>query len=682
MRILILTLFICVFENISFSQAQELTFDGLKDGLENAAYKQDELLIRDDLDSTLARTPIVKLLDLNTATASDFESLGIISKLDAERIITHRDSFGNFLSEYELQTFFDLPTVLRLAPFVTVFVPSEKTQIPFKKWFTKGNYKLMMRSARRLELANGYDTSKTKKGYLGSPINNFIRLNYKFKDLVAYGITLKKESGEPLNNGFDFMSVHFQVNNLSPKIKSICLGDFTVSFGQGLVLNSGFSLAKSSAVLNIEKNNAPIQAYLGSDETHFMRGAALKYSLTNTLELTTFASYRLRDTTIYDYAKIITQPKAPFVTMIRTTGFHRTKSEIASKNNLGLTSIGFQIKKSYYYGSVGLNVVRQNFDATITPPNDEIGAFEFAGKSLFNASLNYNYTYYNAHFFGETAMSTPGTWATINGMTLSLDKKLGISVLQRYFDKNYQSEGGRAFAENTRTQNESGLYIGAEYNFSKDFFLLAYADVWQFAAPKYNVSSPSAGHEYFFKAELKQDLTTWSFHFRNHLKQENAPIIANEKVKTLVDKSRNTFAFIWSKKQSKQIAFQERFDFCTYTQQNTTQYGFALSSDIHLKLAENKFNFSAHAAYFDTQSYQTAIFVFENNIQNATLIEPYYYNGVRLALTARYNFTRGSTLELRGAVTEIFNKTSLGSGLDMINASHKTDVAVQWVVSF
>ncbi len=682
MRNYFLMLLVWLCSSIFVLKSQNVSYSGITDGLENAAFKQEDLLIRDDLDSTLANAQTIKLLDLNIATVKDFESLGIISKTDIYKIITHRDSFGNFISEYELQTVLDLPTVLRLVPFVTVFVSSEKTLLPFKKWFTSGNFKLMMRSARRLELANGYDTSKTKKGYLGDPLNNYLRLNYTFKDLVSYGVTLKKESGEPFKNGFDFTSVHLQSHNMSPKIKSICLGDYAVSFGQGLVLNSGFSLSKSSAVLSIEKNNAPIQAYSGSDETHFMRGAAMQYRLTNTLDLTVFASYRLRDTTVYDYTKFFTQPRSPIVTMIRTTGFHRTATEIASKNNLGLTSMGFQLKKSYFYGSIGLNVVRQNFSTNINPPTDESNAYDFAGKSLANISLNYNYTYYNMHFFGETALSAPGTWATINGMLLSLDKKLGISVLQRYYDKNYQSEGARAFAENTRTQNESGLYVGAEYRFNPNFILSAYADIWQYAAPKFNVSSPSSGHEYFFKTEYKRDFEIWTFQFRNHLKQENAPLVLNEKVHNLIDKTRSTFSFVWSKKHTKQLSFQERLDFCTYSEQNTTNLGFAFSSDVNYKANENKFIIGAHAAYFDTPNYQTAIFVFENNIQNATLIEPYYYNGVRFASTIRCNFVRGSSLEFRSAITEVFNKISLGTGLEAINASHKTDIAIQWQMVF
>ncbi len=679
MRILFLTLLSGLNFVVCVVQAQSVSYGNVTDALENAAYKQEDLLIRDDLDSTLSNAQTIKLLDLNTATLKEFESLGVISKSDAEKIITHRDSFGNFISEYELQTFLDLPIVLRLAPFITCFVSSEKTQLPFTKWFTAGNFRLMLRAAQRLERANGYDTAKTKKGYLGDPINNLIRLEYAFKDLVSYGITLKKESGEPYTRGFDFTSAHIQVNNVSPHIKSVCLGDYAVTLGQGLILNSGFSLSKGSAVLNIEKNNAPIQGYSGSDETHFMRGAALQYRLTNTLELTTFASYRRRDATVYDYSALTTQPTEPFVTVFELTGFHRTQTEIAKKNNIGLTSIGFQLQKKYYYGSIALNAVQQNFDTRIQPPNDVYNAYHFAGKSLSNISLNYNYTYYNAHFFGETALSSPGTWATINGMLLSLDKKFSISVLQRYYDKNYQTEGAHAFGENTRTQNESGLYFGAEYNFNKNFIFSAYADVWQYAAPKYNVSTPSVGHEYFFKTEYKQKFEVWSLQFRNHVKQENAPLILNEKVHDLIDKMRNTFTLLYANKPTRHFAFQERFDVCTYTAQSTTQVGFALSSDFNFHATENKFILGTHVAYFDTPNYQTAIFVFENNIQNTTLIEPYYYNGVRLAATARYNFVRGSTLELRAALTEIFNKTSIGSGLETINASHKTDIAMQWV---
>ena len=100
---------------------------------------------------------------------------------------------------------------------------------------------LVTRYGRVLEKSVGYDKPSTPGAnyYLGSPDKIFIRYSYNYKNLLQWGLLADKDAGEQLfkgsqKQGFDFYSFHFFARKLSI-IKTLAIGDFTVSFGHGLI---------------------------------------------------------------------------------------------------------------------------------------------------------------------------------------------------------------------------------------------------------------------------------------------------------------------------------------------------------------------------------------------------------------------------------------------------------------
>jgi len=98
--------------------------------------------------------------------------------------------------------------------------------------------------------------------YPGSPQKVFIRYKYQYKNLLQYGVVGEKDAGEQFfkgsqKQGFDFYSVHFFVKNIGV-IKSLALGDYTVSLGQGLTQWQSLAFKKSADVLSV-KRQSPVR---------------------------------------------------------------------------------------------------------------------------------------------------------------------------------------------------------------------------------------------------------------------------------------------------------------------------------------------------------------------------------------------------------------------------------------
>jgi hypothetical protein len=60
----------------------------------------------------------------------------------------------------------------------------------------------------------------------------------------------------------------------------------------------------------------------------------------------------------------------------------------------------------------------------------------------------------------KKAISDNLGFGLLNGVMMSLDKKVDVSILHRYYSRNYQTIYASAFAEGSRPQNENGLYFG------------------------------------------------------------------------------------------------------------------------------------------------------------------------------------------------------------------------------
>jgi hypothetical protein len=677
--VLFLTIF---YAQIAFGQMDSLLFS-YQDAIENAVSANEDAAFDYDTEFEYLQDYIRKPLNVNRAKATDFQNLRLLTPEQIAAIINHREKYGNFITLLELQGVLPLPTIRKILPFVTIDSDLNGLQIPVNQWFRKGKNDVFTRYERRLEQAKGYKKEGNQGGFQGDANRLYARYRYAFGNYLSYGVTIEKDAGEPFRqSGFDFYSAHFQINNAHKLFKTIVLGDYAVSLGQGLIHENGFALGKSALVLSVEKAVPPLRFYSSSNEANFLRGVATTLQISKNTEGVFFASHRLRDGNILNPDSVDFADAEAVISALQFSGLHRTATERQDQNRIGLTTFGGSVQRRFRRFSMGLNAVFNQFDGEIKPAEKLYNLYTFRGKRLANFSTNYKTTRGNIHAFGETAISSNGGFATLNGLLIGLDKRLSISVLQRFFSINYQALNTQPFAESSRAQDENGLFIGLEFKPNRTWTANFYADFWQHKWLRFGVDAPSYGREFFAKIAYRSRNTEGYVQFRNKLKQENATRPDSAKVNVLANKIRTQIRFQVNNQISKNVELRNRLEWSIFDSDQPQSNGFAVWQDVIFKLDKYPLSISSRLAFFDTKDYNSAIYAFENDVQYSFTVLPYYYRGSRFYLNASYRLLKNAYLETRFAQTYLTNRTTFGSGLDEIEGNKRTDVKVQFRVSF
>ena len=455
----------------------------------------------------------------------------------------------------------------------------------------------------------------------------------------------------------------------------MALGDYQVQIGQGLNFWSGYSFGKSADVTNVKKSANPLKAYTSVDEVRFLRGAAFDLGYKN-FSLTTFGSYKGVDGAILADSLIEEQE---FVSSINLNGLHRTNSEIGKKHTLNEIIFGSNLRYKLRNFHVGIAAVYLGYDKAFAKDTTPYNQFDFRGKSNIGLSADYNWVFRNFNFFGEVAQSSySGGFANVHGVLFSLDRRVSMSLVYRNYAKDYQTFYNAGFAEGSRTQNEKGLYSGVKVNWSRAVTTNAYIDVFKFPWMKFQVDGPSLGHEYMIQQSYRpsRDFEIY-VRFREQSKQKNSRY-SDGTITELEDILQRNYRINLSYKVSESIKLKSRLEYVTINRNSQEdQDGIILTQDVIFKPKSFPLSLSMRYALFDTDSYDTRIYTYENNALYVFSVPAYYYRGSRAYAMVRYTFLRRFDVWFRYGVSIFANRQNIGSGAEEIKGNTKTDLTLQ-----
>ncbi|NCG30471.1 MAG: helix-hairpin-helix domain-containing protein, partial [Bacteroidetes bacterium] len=87
-------------------------------------------------------------------------------------------------------------------------------------------------------------------------------------------------------------------------------------------------------------------------------------------------------------------------------------------------------------------------------------------------------------------------------------------------------------------------------------------------------------------------------------------------------------------------------------------------------------------ALFDTDGYDSRIYTYEHDVLYAFSVPAYYNRGSRAYLIGKYDLSRWSELTVRLSQTFYADRNQIGSGLNEIDGSTRTEVKAQLRVKF
>lgn len=608
-------------------------------------------------------------ININTATREDLEQIPFLSEQQIEEINAYVYQYHGMKTISELAMIESLdPIRQQLLPYFVYIGETETTKgFPALKTILK-NGKHDLTATGKIPF---YDRHGDKNGYLGYKYRHSLRYTFSYGEYLKVGLTGAQDAGEPFfsgNNsmGYDHYSFYILARKLG-RIKSLVIGRYKLKSGLGLILNNDFGFGKTTSISSMSRNSNTINGYSSRSDANYLQGAASTVELTKGLDLTAFISYRKIDATLNkDDGSIAT---------ILKTGYHRTQTEMDKKNNASQFVGGgsIQFKRNGFHA--GLTALYTSLDKPIKPKTEQkYRKYYAAGKHFWNMSANYGYTSSRWELTGETATGDSHALATINKLSIQPSNNLSLTAVQRFYSYKYHALFAESFNEGGYVQNESGIYLGAEWHPKRNIAVVAYSDYAYFPWAKYQASAASHAWDNYILTTF--DIRKWTLSARYRIKireKDNADKTAL--INDITQRARLAVAYngdIWTSKT--QIDF-------TNDKYKETSKGWMLTENLSLQLLK-RLQLTASASYFNTDDYFSRVYTYERGMLYSFYFPSFYGEGIHYSLFLRADISPRLLFIGKASTTDYFDRDHISSGLQQIDHSSMTDLELQVRVRF
>ncbi|MEG1837855.1 MAG: helix-hairpin-helix domain-containing protein [Bacteroidaceae bacterium] len=620
-------------------------------------------------------------LNINTVTKEQLEQLPFLTDLQIEHILYYLYVNGAMKTIYELQMVEDMDrqTIQYLLPFIRLGEAEKETsRLQWKQVCKYGKHDLLARLDIPLNRKAGYKDYpdsvlliNPNKQYVGSPFYHSFKYAFHYKDKLFVGLTAEKDAGEPFfckenKKGYDAYSFYFLARNIG-KLKSLALGNYRLSYGQGLVMSSDYTMGKSASIATMGTKSNGIKKHSSTDEYNYFSGIA--------------AAYQFKDfvlSTFYSHRKIDAVVENRLITSLKTDGMHRVVNDFEKRNNATIQLIGGNLTYSSTFFKLGLTGVYNFFNRPFIPELKPYSVFYPQGRNFYNLGLDYKFRWHKLTFFGETAMGTGGGMATLNVLQYTPMETFKILLLQRYYAKNYCALNARSISEGSGVRNESGEYIGIETNFAKYWKLFAYADVFHFPWLRYGVDKPSSGFDALTQLTYtpRRNLVMF-FRYRYKVKDKNNDDPSTN-IRSVCPYTQHKFRYQLGYALHDRISLRTTIDLVSVKVLNLSpSHGFMLLQNVSYTFSSLPLRVEVHYGLFDTDDYNSRISTYERGLLYSLSMPSFYGKGVRFALNIRYDFNSHFMAIMKFGRTNYLDRDKIGTGLEEIDDDSKMDLSMQ-----
>lgn len=612
-----------------------------------------------DLLTELADSPI----DINNATREELERLPFLSDIQIEDIMAYLYQYGSMKSEGELAMIVSLDPLRRklLTRFIFFGEKNEDRKFPKLSDISKYGKHDILASIK----VPFYERKGDKNGYLGYQYKHSIRYTFSYSDYVKIGLTGAQDAGEPFfagrnSMGYDHYSFYLSLRKMG-RIKSLVVGRYKVKMGMGLVINNNIGLGKLTSLSSLGRQSNYIGGYSSRSDANYLQGAAITVSLPANMELTAFASYREIDATLNkDDGSIAT---------ILKTGYHRTPTEMEKKNNSSQSLAGGNLSFDKNGFHAGVTALYTHLNRNIDPGEQLYRRYYAKGQDYWNISVDYGFNKGRFSFAGETATGDCNAIATINKLGFRASGSLSLMAVYRRYSYKYYSLFSESFSEGGYVQNESGIYLGAEWHPSSYLSMSAYSDYSHFPWAKYLIDFSSRAWDNLVSASYSRGNITLGLRYRLKMKEKNN----DEKNGLTDDITHKARLFVEYKTETWKLKTQADFTSDHYKENSN---GWMITQSASWT-PNRKLSFSASAGYFNTDDYNSRICFYEKGLLYSFNYPSLYGEGVRYSLWTRLTLSSRIWITAKLATTDYFDRDHISSGLQQIDHSSMTDLELQ-----
>lgn len=611
-----------------------------------------------ELLTDLATHPI----EINSATKEDLEQIPFLTEDQIEEILSYVYISHGMRTVNELAMIESLDYVRRqlLTYFIHIAPEDRKQTFPtLPTVVKKGQHSLLCTSHIPL-----YERAGDRNGYMGYPLSHSIRYTFKYADYVQAGLVGAQDAGEPFFKqrnkwGYDHYSMYVLIRKMGC-VQSAVIGRYKINIGQGLIVNNSFGMGKATMLYAGARQGAVIRSNASKASDSYLQGGAITLRLAKQLDVTTFVSYRGIDATLTDSGAVQT---------IIKTGYHRTEKEMGKRNAVNQLIGGFNVAWKYKTLHIGITGLYNHFDKTLKPrENVYYQKYNPQGNDFLNVGVDFVFIKPKWAFAGEIGADKKGHIAMVNNLSYQPWRSLMVYSIQRYYSYKYNAILSKGFSEGGRIQNESGLLVGAVWNGIRNVAIQAYSDLVYFSHPRYRAHFGSRAWDTLLA--MTYSLNKWNFNGRYRIKLRGRD---NEKKTGLINdvtqRMRISGKFDGGKWQNK---CQMDMVMSRYTKQS---FGWMVSDNVDWKY--QKWLLSGNVGYFQTTSGNAKLYVYERGPLYSFGFPSYSGKGLRFGIYARYDINKKIMVLAKYGGTKYFDRKTISTGLQKVEASMLNDLYVQ-----
>ncbi len=609
--------------------------------------------------------------DLNTVSREELATIPRVTAAEISSVLNLRKRLKRFSSVNQLELIEGTGDIVleKLRPYVVVAVEEEASK-SIGVSFTS-------RTQRDLQPRAGFRDAS----FVGSSLKHYHRIIVTQPEQAEACLVLEKDAGERIADSH--LAGYVALSNLA-FLSHIIVGDFVVEAGQGLALWRGSAFGKGSeAVTVLKKTGLGAQPYRSVDEFNFLRGVAASSAIhvgEHSLVATLFSSRRSLSASSDEHG----------VSSFYEEGLFRTESELRRRGSVVETMVGGRLQ---FLSSNDWRIGSTFYRTTFSKPIVANSLFEFAGRSAtliaVDGELNVGWLspqLLQLTLFGELARSGDHAIAGMIGSLFHFTRRVSVALGYREYSPRFASLHAAGFGERGETNNERGFYLGAEAQATHWLRITGYLDHFTFPWRTFFNPLPSAGRDLLVQADVspfpKLEISTRYSDKKSENIEARLDAFGRD-TRLPVDRLQQKLRLTATYTANKRLRLRGRIEhiFVDYDFLKRGERGMLLYYEMRYGVLPN-LTAEARIIVFDTDSYDSRVYEFENDVRGVFSNPALYGKGRRWYLLARWKPTETIVLSAKYSETLFDGVKAIGSGLSEIQGEVDNRVALQLDVKF
>jgi hypothetical protein len=332
------------------------------------------------------------------------------------------------------------------------------------------------------------------------------------------------------------------------------------------------------------------------------------------------------------------------------------------------------------YFTVGMTCFHSKWNATYSPTKKPYSRYQFSGTSNLNMGLDFQFIFRTIYGFGEISRSINGGMAWLAGIQVNPDPNVKFSMICRDYQPSYQNMLSNAIGQNSNNVNEKGLILNISTRFSSKMGIYAYIDLYKFPWLKYRTDFLSNGSEIAVQVDYNLARSVIMF-LRYRIKSGQINESSDETMKPWMNTRRQSLRYQADWQINPSFSLSNRLEIVKSSGETSDpEYGYVVGQDLSMKLQKIPLALSLRYALFNTDSYETRIYTYENDVMYGYSVPALEGSGIRFFMLVSWQTCRFLKIWARYALTFYTDRNLIGTGLETINGNMKSDFKIQAMI--